>query len=221
MKQIKDYKLIWVASIIFIIISAFLYYFIPEFATSNLFTAIATFIVGCFAIGIYLQQKIDQKRDAANVILAEIRYAERLIDQFKNSGIASDIQYQLLPSNNWNKYNYLFINNLDQDEISEINNFYNQCFILDRALDQISISYELKHKSMAIHNTISIIAKESLGSKENFDQNKNNFIKLIDSDTYAFRPGSPLNAITKTLNNTRFITTSTAGAKLKNIANQR
>jgi len=221
MYYIKKYKVIGLIIGIFIVVSLILYKFIPELIQSNILIALVTFIVGCFAIGLYISQKVDEKRDAANVILAEIRYAEKLIDQLKNSGISNDIQYQILPSNSWGKYGYIFINELDQDEIGEINNFYNQCFIMDRALDQVNISYELKHKSQAIHTQISVIAKESLGNMDLFEQNKNNFVRLIDNDTYTFRPIAPINAIAKTLNNIRFVTTSTAGAKLKSIAQQR
>lgn len=180
--------------------------------------AIATFLVGLFAIYLYIKQKEDQKRDAANVIIAEIRQAERLIDQFKKRGVGNDTPYQLLPSNNWVKYNYLFINDLDQDEIEHINNFYSQCFVLDKAIDQINIAHELRNKSEAIHHHISLIAKESFGDESIFKNNKDNFLKLIQKDGFSFSPDAPMFSIGKVFNNINLITTSTVGAKLKKIA---
>ena len=221
MKYLKNYRLLWIAVSIFVMLSALLYFFVPDFAKSNLYTAIATFIVGCFAIGLYIQQKIDQKRDSANVILSEIRYAEGLIDRFKTAGVSTDITYQLLPNNHWGKYNFLFIKDLDQDETTEINNFYNQCFILDKALDQISVYHELKHKSQVVHQTLSTIAKESLGNEQIFKTNKKAYLEIIEKDPYVFRADAPINAVVKTLNNIRFVTTSTAGSKLKDIAGQK
>lgn len=218
MSNIKPYKSILCVAGIFIFISGSIFFFYPNFINSNFYTAVATFLVGLFAIYLYIKQKEDQKRDAANVIIAEIRQAERLIDQFKKSGIANDISYKLLPSNNWVKYNYLFINILDQDEIEQINNFYNQCFVLDKAIDQINISHELKNKSEAIHFHLSLIAKESFGNQKTFDKNKNQFIKLIQKDGFTFRPDAPTLSIVQALSNINFVTTSTVGAKLKNVA---
>lgn len=189
-----------------------------SFFNSNFFVALATLFVGGFAIYLYKRQKADSRRDAANVILAEIRQAERMIDEFKNNGIGNDVVYKLLPSNNWIKHNYLFINDLDSDEIDQINSFYNQCFVLDRTIDQNHISHELANKSVAIHQTLSVIAKESNGNKVFFDQAKKNYLDLILDDGYAFRPDATLRSINKALNNIRFITTSTVGAKLKKIA---
>ncbi len=218
MTNIKPYRSIIYVAVVFVSVSIIIFYLHPDFTKSNLYTAIATFIVGLFAIYLYITQKEDKKRDAANVIIAEIRQAERLIDQFKKRGVSNDISYQLLPSNNWVKYNYLFINDLDQDEIEQINNFYSQCFVLDKAIDQINISHELKNKSQAVHHHISLIAKESLGNEETFGINKNNFIKIISGDEFTFRPNAPVMSIVKALNNINLITTSTIGAKLKKIA---
>lgn len=193
-------------------------YFFRGILKYDLLSALATFVVGTIAILLYVKQRKDQKRDAANVIIAEIRQAERLIDQFKKRGVSNDILFKILPSNNWKKYNYLFINDLDQDEIEQINNFYSQCLVLDNAIDQINISHDLKYKSIAIHKNISLIAKESLGNKEVFELNKTNFLKLIESDSYTFHAGAPAKSIATALNNINLITTSTIGAKLKSIA---
>src|SRR3989338_5693965 len=99
MKLFKPYRPILYSVLLFIIISFMFFYFYTATDKSNLYTAIATFVVGCFAIWLYIRQKVEQKRDAANVILAEIRYAEKLIDQFKDAGISTCIKYQILPIN--------------------------------------------------------------------------------------------------------------------------
>ncbi len=89
--------------------------FIQNFLNNNI--GVATFLVGFFAIFIYLKQKWDYKRDAASIILMEIRNAEKVIDLMKKHGVAiSESMEKLLPSNNWIKYNYLFIKNFDRDE---------------------------------------------------------------------------------------------------------
>ena len=106
---------------------------------SNFFIAIIALIVGGFAIGLYIVQKKDYKRDVANIILMEIRRAERVSDQIKLSGIRiSENMENLLPTNNWVGNNYLFIRDLDRDELDLVNNFYNQCSIIDSSLSQMS-----------------------------------------------------------------------------------
>lgn len=188
------------------------------FFDSNLFVAIATLAVGGFAIWLYIRQKRDHKKDAANIILMEIRYAEQVIDRYKSSGIVigSDVE-PLLPTNNWNKYNYLFINNLDRDETDAVNSFYNQCMLVDKGLTQLSLALQLEQKSQAIHNTVSLIAKEC-ASFDDFQTRRDLFTSLIDKDPYTFKPNAPLGAVTRSLNVIQIITTNTAGAKLKKIA---
>ena len=76
-----------------------------EFFNSSFFIGLITLIVGSVAILIYITQKIDQKRDAANIILMEIRYAEKLIEKFSSGSVVLDFQTRMIPTNNWYKYN--------------------------------------------------------------------------------------------------------------------
>jgi len=69
MYYIKPYKSIFYFATLFIVVSSLLFYFYPIIADSNIYTAIATFLVGLFAIYLYIKQKEDQRRDAANLIL--------------------------------------------------------------------------------------------------------------------------------------------------------
>lgn len=185
---------------------------------SSFFIALITLLVGSFAIGLYITQKRDYKRDSASIILMEIRHAEQVIDRMKASGIEiSNATHILLPTNNWAKYNYLFIKDLDRDELDLINNFYNQCSVIDNALSQMSISKQLEQKGSYIHNILVLIAKDAI-SKADFDNKKNNFLELIQKETYVFRPNAPITTIIQGLNSLAGITTSTAGNKLKKIA---
>lgn len=51
-------------------------------AVNGIFSASATLIVGLIAILIYFKQKQDKKRDAARIIVQEIRRAEDLISRY-------------------------------------------------------------------------------------------------------------------------------------------
>lgn len=189
-----------------------------NFLNSNFFIALITLTVGGFAIGLYIRQKRDFKRDAANIILMEIRHAEKEAERMKAVGVESSNTVKIiLPTNNWIKHNYLFIKDLDRDELDLINNFYNQCSAIDGALSQMSISKQLEQKGSCIHNILVQIAKDAI-SQADFDNKKKNFLDIIHDEAYVFRPDAPLNTIIKGLNNLTMITTSTAGGKLKKIA---
>ncbi len=191
---------------------------IYTFFDSNFFVALVTFMVGSFAIGLYTTQKRDYKRDAASIILMEVRHAEKIIERMKLIGVSVSVSTDaLLPTNNWPKYNYLFIKDLDRDELDLINNFYNQCSMIDNALTQMGLSKQLEAKAGYIHETLAKIASSSI-SMADYENKKRNFLDLIQNDPYVFQPTAPINLIGKSLGSLSSITTSTAGARLKRIA---
>lgn len=147
----------------------------------------------------------------------EIRHAEKIIEQIKKGTMSIPFGDSLLPTNNWEKNNYLFIKNLDRDELDLINNFYNQCSQIDKSITQLSVSTQLEQKASCIHQTLAQIAKESIGQAD-FDNKKKNFLNIIEKDPYSFSPRAPKDRIAMALNNLINVTTSTAGNKLKKIA---
>lgn len=152
----------------------------------------------------------------------EIRQAEKIIDQLKQGGFSEPV---LLPTNNWSKYNYLFIKDLDRDELDLINSFYNQCVVIDKALLQMSITFQLEQKSGYIHQALVQMAKDesekitdSKTNMQNFFNKKDSFLRIIENDGYGFNPTAPRSTIMVALNNLVKITTSTSGSKLKKIS---
>lgn len=214
---------------IFIIRVAYIY--APDFLRSNFLLALTTFFVGGFAIYLYKRQKYDYKKDSANIILMEIRNAEKIIDSIKE-GQPIDSNVVLLPTNSWVKNGYIFINDLDGDQLTLINKFYNQCTLIDKALSQLSLSVQLEQKSNHIHKNLVELASEITRSytiplddvtsdtvKKIFLIRKQNFLNIIEKDGYAFFPAGPRNEIQNALNRIEKVTTSMAGDKLKKIAN--
>jgi hypothetical protein len=99
--------------------------------------AITTVIVGFFAIYLYLKQKRDHKKDAALLILQEIRFAEQKIRQQRAYKFYK-FSEKLLPTNNWNKNIHLFISDLSESELDLISRFYAHAEYLDIVIKQIS-----------------------------------------------------------------------------------
>jgi hypothetical protein len=101
---------------------------ILKFLNDNL--GAVTFVVGFLAIYLYLKQRRDRKRDAARLILQEIRYAEQQIRNFRIAQSYS-LASKLLPTNSWNDNIHLFIKDLKETEIDMISAFYSKATYID------------------------------------------------------------------------------------------
>jgi hypothetical protein len=95
-----------------------------------------TLIVGLVAYYLYLRQKIDFKKDAANIILLEIQNAERSLNHVKEAlregRMPRDIF--LMQTESWSKYRYLFVRSFDQNEWDTVTLFYDRCHLYDEAV---------------------------------------------------------------------------------------
>lgn len=188
------------------------------FFNSNFFIAFVTVLVGSFAIYLYIKQKKDQKRDAANIIISEIRNAENTIAQIKNSGGIS-FSTRILPSSSWNEYSFLFVNQLDRDEMDTINNFYNQCTLLDKALEQAdSIPDQLKSKGDYVQQILVKMASESENVSK-YEENRKKFFEIMAKENTTVQPVAFVEVLKGRLSTMNTIITSTTiGDKLKKIA---
>lgn len=110
--------------------------FIPLF-NSNFFIGLITLVVGGFAIYLYKRKNADTRRDAAKIILQEIRRAEDIINDYKEHG-----QYKftkkIIATNSWAKNIHHFVGDLDPDELDKISNLYSTGEYLDLIIGKIS-----------------------------------------------------------------------------------
>jgi hypothetical protein len=116
-------------------------YNIVKFLNSGFFIAVVTFVVGFSAIYLYKKQQSDNKRDAAKLIIQEIRYAEQQVRNVRMLSISEPnyyMGYTLLPTNSWHKNINLFVNDLSENQIDLISNFYSQAAYLDELIKIIS-----------------------------------------------------------------------------------
>ncbi len=199
------------------------------FLNSNLLQTIAVLGTVLVAYRIYLAQKRDTKRDAANIILSEIRHAERLISDFRRDGISIKVYPQLfMPRSSWGKYKHLFIKDFDDDDINAVDDFYNRCVYIDKALAQLSIASQLEQKANAIHALLPEIAWDVVKNtqeprneellRNEYDSKKKITMQLVDPEPYIFSPSAPKGTIVQALQGLVLITSSNVGSKLKKIA---
>lgn len=107
-----------------------------HFGNSTFFFAIITFFVGFIAIGLYLRQRQDVKRDAASLILQEIRYAENKLQNF-NVSFGFNFHDRIMPTSSWHKNINLFVNELDEYEMDIVSGFYTKCEYVDVLIRKI------------------------------------------------------------------------------------
>lgn len=98
---------------------------------------LVTFLVGLVALYVYQKQRIDRKKDAANIILLEIKNAEAHLtvarDAVLNEHYLPDAIFTMRTSN-WEKYGYLFARDFTAEEWNMINTFYEKCYLYDQAV---------------------------------------------------------------------------------------
>ena len=176
------------------------------FFNSNFFIALVTLIVGGLAIYLYLKQKTDKKRDAASLILQEIRYAEQQIRNARSMGANYYFANKLLPTNNWDNNIHLFVNDLDEIEIDLISQFYSQATYLDCVINKIS-----DHE-----NRLKIIrAKDRQGNLINIKIDEKSPIKLPE---YTLNANEVLKDVSQKI---EFLYNTPVGNKLKDISKKK
>lgn len=122
---------------VFIGVNYYLYNYHQDFIRSNFLTSLITLIVGGIAIILYLAQKKDSKKDAAKIILQEIRRAEQIIDSYKESGMYQ-FNKRIIATNSWNKNIHYFVGELDNDELDKISDLYSTGEYLDYVVKRVS-----------------------------------------------------------------------------------
>lgn len=108
-----------------------------SFLNSNLPSTLATILAAFVAFWVYRKQKEDAKRDAAKIILQEIRRAEDIISDYKQNG-SYQFAKKIIATNSWSKNIHLFVGDLDNDELDKISDLYSTGEYLDSLIKEIS-----------------------------------------------------------------------------------
>ena len=108
-----------------------------NFLNSNIFTGIATIFTAIVAITLYYWEQRKKKRDAAKIIIQEIRRAEDLISEYKEHG-AYKFTKKIIATNSWAKNIHYFVGDLAQDEVDQISSLYSTGEYLDTIIAKVS-----------------------------------------------------------------------------------
>jgi hypothetical protein len=106
-------------------------------AIKLILSPLITLIVGGLAYLVYRLQRRDYKRDVARAILQEIRWAENIINDYKEH---QDYKFtkKIIATNSWAKNMHLFVGDLTIDEIDRISDLYSTGEYLDCIINKVS-----------------------------------------------------------------------------------
>lgn len=195
---------------------------ILPFLDSNGFQTLIVFLVGLFAFVNYRIAKIDEKRNAASIIIMEIRDIEEQIDAIKDIEDYYNTN-PIITANSWEKYKYLFANELDQDEYKLIADFYvTACRIEEeRSVIRQQICVTYVEKAKLLQKNISEQAYDCIGKEDEYFRRAQGIATLMWKNNPVFEGDMPKNLLQKLVRECKYVTVTTAGKKLKEIASKR
>lgn len=210
------------------------YKVVASFLNSSLFLAIVTIFVGCFAIYIYMRQKKDFKKDAANSMLLEIQSAESAITKVRENLRSGklEIDVTVLQSNGWSQYKHLFSRSFDKDEWDLVDNFYNKAALLEKTIENYRASFgndveQIRANKQRILADCALEIVNNSKPKQKAEDALKSFNEKVDffnklymgkQGEFAYRPQKYIDDTGIYLEDLQRITTSSAGEKLKKIA---
>lgn len=138
-----------------------------EIVNSNFFVAVITLAVGLLALYIYKKQQSDTKKDAANIILLEIKNAEAQLTQAKEIILRDKIIPEsifAMKTSSWSKYGYLFIRDLTDEEWRLVNSFYEKCRQYDEVVEYNNTFFKKNEEQIRVnlHQAIADYTKDML-----------------------------------------------------------
>ncbi|OGY24929.1 MAG: hypothetical protein A2Y57_04795 [Candidatus Woykebacteria bacterium RBG_13_40_7b] len=108
-----------------------------DFLETNVFTGFATLLTAIIAISLYYWEQTKKRRDAAKIIIQEIRRAEDIINEYKEHKVYKFTK-KIIATNSWAKNVHYFVGDLAQDEIDKISSLYSTGEYLDSIIARVS-----------------------------------------------------------------------------------
>lgn len=196
-------------------------------------SGVLTVSTGVIALIVYKHQVKLREKEAAIVLLNEIRNAEKSLDNIKNGGDINNAIVSILPTSSWDKNYQIFARHLDRDQFHLLSIFFNNCnaaqqeltrlqsFLTEIAMKEkaiviqhklISLAYEYKDSDVIINDKIDVASK--------YAQTRDKLLSIIHKEDYWFLPNKPKNDFYKYLNNISKIVGTSAFDVLKKIARE-
>ena len=198
---------------------------ILDFLDTNRFLGMVTICVGLFAFRVYGIQKEDEKKNAAIIVLMEIRNAENSIKTMREKKLIAGYSLSVLPVSSWSKFSHLFVRDLDADELNSLNDFYRNCSLVEgllRKLDDAHDMYMQEKWKVVLPRLLELSEKYKDKTPEENFKNDSDYWKERTAlqSTYSADKTVPmadqvLNIIIKTVTTMQLMTDSSVVQKLR------
>ena len=168
----------------------------------SIISSVVTLIVGCVAYFVYRQQKRDEKRNAATIIVMDVRQAEQVVFSILEKGLDTGVDATslkpIISENNWTRYKHLFVSDLSYDDFAAFNRFFDSCIIINEARGRMVdlLDATLRAKASIVQEKIFEI--ENLSTPEG-QEKRQKIIEEINKDSHSFSPKEPQDRIIKSL----------------------
>lgn len=180
----------------------------PEYLNS-----IVTLTVGFVALVVYKLAKIDEKRNAAIIIVMDIRHAEQVIRSILDKGAVDTFTKNIISENNWEKYKHLFATQFTQDDFEAFNRFFEACVEIAEARNRMHNIFTANLQAKA-----EILQQKILSIDYNnpaWEKERAEIIEFGDKESYTFSPNEPKTRINKSMELMGTLTNTIAFEKLK------
>jgi hypothetical protein len=181
------------------------------------FKNLATPIAGIVALVVYWMSKRNEKRNAATIVLMDIRHAEHVVQSILEKGAVDTFVKKIIAENNWSKYKHLFASDFSQDEFLAFNRFFESCMDISEARTRMLEIFNsgLRAKAEKLQQLLLTIDNpESSEGKEK----RQELISNAHKETYIFEPDDPKLRIYRSLQLMGRLSNTIAFEKLKAIS---
>lgn len=179
--------------------------------------SIVTFVVGLLALVVYWLTKRHEKKNAATIIVMDIRHAEQVVLSLLERNAVDRSLKSILYENNWAKYKHLFASDFSYDDFAALNRFFDSCVEIAEAKRRMNEVFYAAVNAKAALLQEKILSIEDPDSP-NGQEKRAALIAKFNSETYAFDPTDPKNTVILNLNLMGRPSNSMAFAKLKKAA---
>jgi len=150
-----------------------------------------TLITGLIALLVYWLQNKSRVREAAIILMTEIRSAEKAIQDIKNGADIFNLNISILPVSGWNKYYHLFAQKLTRDQFESLDSFFKNCNAAEKELNRIRVFFTdgcLQAKCENIQIKLLDLAEKYKDSEIEYTKTKDGILEIFHKENYWFLP---------------------------------
>ncbi len=170
-----------------------------------------------YRLTVYWLTKRTEKRNAATIVIMDIRHAEQIVQSILEKGVVDTYLKNILFDNNWEKYKHLFAGNFSQDDFSAFNRFFGACLEISEARRRMLAIFDAGLCAKVEIAQKMILEIESPQTAEGQEE-RTMTINNICTETWNFDPDDPKARIFRSLQLMGRLSNTIAFEKLKKIS---